>query len=40
MVKDSTYDDNVRDQVIEVQNKAKIHSMDELLHSGETWEVK
>lgn len=40
MVRDSTYDDNVRDQVIEVQKKAKIHSMEELLHSGETWEVE
>ncbi|HUW05653.1 MAG TPA: 2-oxoacid:ferredoxin oxidoreductase subunit beta [Williamwhitmania sp.] len=40
MVKDSTYDDNVRDQVIEVQRNAKIHNMDELLHSGETWEVE
>ncbi len=39
-VKDTTYDDNVRDQVLDVQKKAKIHSMDELLRSGETWEVK
>lgn len=39
-VKDSTYDDNVRDQVIEVQKKAAIHSVDELLHSGSTWVVE
>ena len=39
-VKDTTYDDNVRDQVLDVQKKAKIHSVDELLRSGETWEVK
>jgi 2-oxoglutarate ferredoxin oxidoreductase subunit beta len=39
-VKDVTYDDGVRDQVKDVTAKAKIHSMDELLHSGSTWEVK
>jgi 2-oxoglutarate ferredoxin oxidoreductase subunit beta len=39
-VKDSTYDDNVRDQVLEVMKTAKIKSVDDLLHSGETWEVK
>ncbi|MFA5325119.1 MAG: 2-oxoacid:ferredoxin oxidoreductase subunit beta [Bacteroidales bacterium] len=39
-VKDMTYDDNVRDQLIEVKEKSKIHSVDELLHSGATWEVK
>lgn len=39
-VKDKTYDDNVRDQVIDVIEHAKIHNMDELLHSGATWEVK
>lgn len=38
-VKDSTYDDNVRDQVIEVQKKATIKNVDDLLKSGETWEV-
>lgn len=38
-VKDSTYDDNVRDQVLEVMKTAKIKNMDDLLHSGETWEV-
>ena len=39
-VKDKTYDDNVRDQVIEVRAKAKIKNVDELLRSGATWEVK
>jgi 2-oxoglutarate ferredoxin oxidoreductase subunit beta len=38
-VKDSTYDDNVRDQVLEVMKTAKIKSVDDLLNSGETWEV-
>lgn len=39
-VKDQTYDDCVRDQLLEVQKNAKIHSMDELLNSGDTWDVK
>ncbi|MFA6334351.1 MAG: 2-oxoacid:ferredoxin oxidoreductase subunit beta [Bacteroidales bacterium] len=39
-VRDKTYDDNVRDQVIDVREHAQIHNMDELLHSGATWEVK
>ncbi len=39
-VADKTYDDNVRDQVIDVTEHAMIHSMDELLKSGSTWEVK
>jgi len=38
-VKDSTYDDNVRDQVLEVMKDAKNKSVDDLLNSGETWEV-
>jgi 2-oxoglutarate ferredoxin oxidoreductase subunit beta len=38
-VKDLTYDDNVRDQVLEVQKNRKICSVDELLHSGSTWTV-
>lgn len=38
-VKDSTYDDNVRDQVLEVMKTAKIKNVDELLRSGETWEI-
>lgn len=39
-VKDVTYDDGVRDQVKEVTRKSKIHCVDDLLHSGTTWEVK
>ncbi len=39
-VKQVTYDDGVRDQVLEVTAKSKIHSVDELLHSGSTWEVR
>ena len=39
-VPDKTYDDNVRDQLEEVKAKSTIHNMDELLHSGSTWEVK
>lgn len=39
-VKDHTYDDQVRDQLIEVRMRAKNFNMDQLLHSGETWEVK
>lgn len=38
-VVDSTYDDNVRDQVLRMQENAKIHSVDELLRSGSTWTV-
>lgn len=39
-VADKTYDDNVRDQVIEVKEKAKIKNVDQLLNSGATWTVK
>lgn len=39
-VKDLTYDDNVRDQVLEVQKGRKICCVDELLHSGSTWTVE
>ena len=39
-VKDITYDDGVRDQVRDVMRSSKIHSVDELLHSGSTWEVE
>ena len=35
-----TYDEEVSRQVAEVAAKAKIHSVDELLASGSTWEVK
>jgi len=38
-VKETTYDDNVRDQVLEIMKTAKIKSVDDLLHSGDTWEV-
>ena len=39
-VRQVTYDDGVHDQVLEVTAKSKIHSVDELLHSGSTWEVR
>jgi len=39
-VKDKTYDDNVRDQIIEIREQATIKNMDDLLRSGATWEVK
>jgi len=39
-VKDMTYDDNVRDQVADIRKTSKIKCMDDLLHSGATWEVK
>lgn len=39
-VRDHTYDDCVRDQLIEVRMQAKIFNVDGLLHSGEPWEVK
>ena len=34
------YDQAVQQQVDEVKAKSKIHSVDDLLHSGETWEVE
>jgi 2-oxoglutarate ferredoxin oxidoreductase subunit beta len=39
-VKDKTYDDNVIDQINHVCKTAEIKCMDDLLHSGATWEVK
>ncbi len=40
-VPDQTYDDEVRDQVIRVRkNEKEITCVDDLLHSGQTWEVK
>ena len=39
-VEDSTYDENVEKQLQEVTAAAKVHSVDELLRSGSTWEVK
>ncbi|MBQ7623482.1 MAG: 2-oxoacid:ferredoxin oxidoreductase subunit beta, partial [Bacteroidales bacterium] len=35
-----TYDDGVNRQVEEVSAKSRIHSVDELLHSGSTWTVE
>ncbi|PIE83798.1 MAG: 2-oxoacid:ferredoxin oxidoreductase subunit beta [Bacteroidia bacterium] len=34
-----TYDDLVRDQVIDVADHGTIHNMEQLLHSGDTWEI-
>jgi Pyruvate:ferredoxin oxidoreductase and related 2-oxoacid:ferredoxin oxidoreductases, beta subunit len=39
-VKDMTYDDNVRDQVLDIRAKSKIQTVDDLLNSGAIWEVK
>ncbi len=39
-VKDHTYDDQVRDQLIEVKMHSNILNMDDLLNSGNTWEVE
>ncbi|MDR0728870.1 MAG: 2-oxoacid:ferredoxin oxidoreductase subunit beta [Prevotellaceae bacterium] len=38
-VSDKTYDDNVRDQVLRVQTLSDIKTVDDLLHSGTTWEI-
>ncbi len=38
-VTETTYDDNVRDQVLEVMKTAKIKNVDDLLNSGDTWDV-
>lgn len=38
-VADLTYDDSMRDQLLEIRAKAPITCMDDLLQSGETWEV-
>ncbi len=35
-----TYDEEVARQCEQVREKARVHSMDELLHSGSTWELK
>ena len=37
---DAVYDLAVERQVEEVKAKSKIHSVDDLLRSGETWEVE
>ena len=40
-VEDATvYDREVARQVEEVKAQSKIHSVDELLHSGATWEIE
>lgn len=39
-VKDSTYDDNVRDQLVGVRQKSAIKNVDDLLRSGSTWTVE
>jgi 2-oxoglutarate ferredoxin oxidoreductase subunit beta len=40
-VKDEqVYDVKVQEQVEEQKAASKIHSMDELLHSGETWTIE
>ena len=39
-VSDITYDEEVAKQVEQVTSKARIHSVDELLHSGSTWELE
>ena len=38
-VKDKTYDDNVMEQINHVRKTSEIKCMDDLLHSGATWEV-
>ncbi len=39
-VKDHTYDDQVRDQLLEIKMHSKNLNMDDLLNSGNTWEVE
>ncbi len=39
-VEGKTYDDGVCEQMDQVAAKAKVHSVDEMLRSGSTWEVK
>ena len=39
-VEDKTYNNEVARQVAEVQASSKIKCMDDLLNSGETWEVE
>lgn len=39
-VKDFTYDDCMRDQIEEVKKTSKIQTFDDLLHSGDTWQVE
>ena len=37
---EAVYDAKVEEQIAEVQSQSKIHSVADLLHSGDTWEVK
>ena len=39
-VEGKTYDASVHEQVADVTAKAKLHNMNDILHSGATWEVK
>ena len=39
-VEAQTYDEGVRKQVNDVSARLKVHSVDELLHSGNTWTVE
>lgn len=39
-VEGKTYDTSVHEQVADVTAKAKLHNMNDILHSGATWEVK
>ena len=39
-VEEKSYDQNVAEQIEQVKENSKIHSIDELLNSGATWEVK
>ena len=39
-VKDDSYDNRVCQQVADVQSNCQIHNVDELLNSGNVWEVK
>ena len=38
-VADITYDDGVRDQVETIRSNSNIHCVDDLLNSGNTWEI-
>ncbi len=38
-IKDETYEDRLVKQIVEVQKKSKINTMDDLFNSGSTWEV-
>lgn len=38
-IKDATYDSNMEAQIAGVKEKSKIKNMDDLLNSGDTWEI-